>query len=139
MSDEKDDMDFEAYILENKEKVKALLSEDTEFKSFVKGELKSMKKKAKKKVKKAERKVDERFSDIKEALFSPEVQKHLVGAGIELMLGIGALMGSLPKSERAKDAMERMSEVRKNASAVYCSKNPDCPKKKAEVKKIELE
>lgn len=134
------DAEFESFILENKERIKTLLcNEDSEFRGFVKDELKSMKKKAKKAKKKVEGKAEEKIAGIRDAAFSEDVQKHLVGAGIELMLGITALIDAMPKPEKAQEMMDKVSEARKNASNAYCAKNPDCPKKKAELKKIELE
>lgn len=140
MAEEMNDEEFKNFILENKDRVKELLrDEDSEFRYFVKSELKSMKKKAKKAKKKFEAKADEKFNGFKDAAFSPEVQKHLVGAGVEMMLGITALISAIPKSERFQEAFDQAEEARKNASEVYCAKNKDCPRKKAEAKKIELE
>ena len=78
-----------------------------------------------------------------DAIFSPEVQKHVIGAGVELVLGISAALKAMPVPEKAQPIVDKMVEVRQNASAVYCAKNPKCPRKKssspAEGKKIEID
>ena len=52
--------------------------------------------------------------------------------------------GLKAETDEERDAvLDKMAEVKRNAQSVYCSKNPGCPRKKAEVKvetkKIELD
>ena len=128
---EMSDEEFIAFINANKERMKALMGEDEGVKAYLKGTAK----KAKSKVEEAEEKTEDTVKRIFNALFSEDVQKHMIGAGVEFVLGLNALAKAMPVPERAQDAVDKISEVRENVSKTYCAKNPDCPRKKAETKK----
>ena len=137
---EMSDEEFIEFINANKERMNVLMGEDDSFKTQVKGTAK----RAKDKVDKVEDSIEDTAKKIFKAIFSEEVQKHMIGAGVEFFLGLNALAKALPVPDKAKDAVDKLSEVRENASKAYCAKNPDCPRKKAEskkttAKKIELD
>lgn len=143
------DEEFIEFMRENKDRVKAFMKEeDGEFAKY----LKKKAKKAKKKAKKAKKMFEEGFDEagtavkgVKDAVFSPEVQKHIVSAGIEMMLGITALIDAIPKGEKTQEAYDRAEEMRHNISSIVCAKNPDCARrkpaeeKKEDVRKIEID
>ena len=141
MIDAKDmtDEEFIEFINANKERMDALMGGDGGIKTFIKDNAK----KAKKKAGEAADATEESVKKVVGALFSQEVQKHMIGAGIELMLGFGAILKAMPVPQKAEPIVDKMSEIRRNAQTVYCSKNPGCPRKKAETKvetkKIELD
>ena len=119
------DEEFMAFINANKERMNALMGNDKDVKTF----LKENAKKAKAKVEKA--------TDATE-----ETVKHVIGAGVELVLGISAALKAMPVPEKAQPIVDKMSEIRTNATSVYCAKNPECPRKKAsepEGKRIEID
>ncbi len=133
------DEEFMAFINANKERMNTLMGDDKDVKAFIKDNAK----KAKAKVEKAGDAVEGTVKKVFEAIFSPEVQKHVIGAGVELVLGISAALKAMPVPEKAQPIVDKMVEVRQNASSVYCAKNPECPRKKssepAEGKKIEID
>ena len=132
------DEEFMAFINANKERMNALMGEDRDVKAF----LKNNAKKAKAKVEKVTDAADETVKKVFDAIFSPEVQRHVIGAGVELVLGISAALKSMPVPDKAQPIVDKMVEVRSNASSVYCAKNPKCPRKKASEskgKKIEID
>lgn len=133
------DEEFIEFINANKERMNTLMGDDESVKAF----LKDNAKKAKKKIEETEDAVEDTVKKVFEAIFSPEVQKHVIGAGVEMMLGLTALVKAMPVPSKAQPIVDKMSEMRMNASSVYCAKNPDCPRKKAETKtdamKIELD
>ena len=141
MSDttEMTDEEFIAFINANRERMKSLMGDDDSVKEFIKDSAK----KAKKKVEEAENSVEDTVKKVFEAVFSPEVQKHVIGAGMEIFLGISAALKAMSVPAKAQPVVDKMAEVRKTASSVYCAKNPDCPRKNAEAKtesvKIELD
>ena len=97
---------------------------------------------AKAKVEKVTDATEDTVKKVFSAIFSPEVQKHVIGAGVELVLGISAALKAMPVPEKAQPIVDKMSEIRANASSVYCAKNPGCPRKKAsepEGKRIEID
>lgn len=61
----------------------------------------------------------------------PEFQKHMVSAGMEMMMALEALVKAAPLPDFARDAAEKAQETRDNATKAYCQKNPDCVNKKA--------
>ena len=132
------DEEFMAFINANKERMNALMGNDKDVKAF----LKENAKKAKAKVEKVTDATEDTVKKVFEALFSPEVQKHVIGAGVELFLGISAALKAMPVPEKAQPIVDKMSEIRTNATTVYCAKNPECPRKKAsepEGKRIEID
>lgn len=62
-------------------------------------------------------------------IMDPEFQKHMVSAGMELMMAFEALIRSAPLPDFAKEAAEKAQETRDNVSKTYCEKNPDCVKR----------
>ena len=141
MSDPKEmtDEEFIEFINANKERMNALMGDDKGVKTFIKENAK----KAKDKAEHAKDATEESVKKVFNALFSPEVQKHMFTAGVEIMLGIGAIIKAMPVPEKAQPIVDKMAEVRSNAASVYCAKNPECPRKKAEAKaeakRIELD
>ncbi len=133
------DEEFIAFINANKERMNNLMGEDDSVKAF----LKDNAKKAKKKVEEAGDAVEDTVKKVFDAVFSKEVQKHVIGAGVELFLGISAALKAMPVPSKAQPIVDKMVEVRQTASSVYCAKNPECPRKAAEAKsdamKIELD
>ena len=132
------DEEFVEFINANKERMDALMG-GGEFRTYFKDNAK----KAKERIDKAEDAVEDTAKKIFRAVFSEDVQKHMIGAGVELVLGINALFKAMPVPDRAQKVVDKMSEVRTNASRAYCAKNPDCPRRnaeaKTETKKIELD
>ena len=132
------DDEFVDFINASKDRIEMLMGRGDGVRTFVKDNAK----KAKAKVEKTEDVIEDNVKKFFGAIFSPEVQRHMVGAGVELMLGLGAIIKAMPVPEKAEPVVEKVSEIKKNAKSAYCSKNPDCPKKKAEkkdAKKIELD
>ena len=138
-SKEMSDEEVAEFINANKERLSALMNEDKGLKAFIKENAK----KAKKKVEEAADATEESVKKVVSAMFSQEVQRHMIGAGVELMLGFGAILKAMPVPQRAEPIVDKMAEVRRNAQSVYCAKNPGCPRKKTdakiETKKIELD
>ena len=136
---EMSDEEFVEFINANKERLSALMNEDKGLKTFIKENAK----KAKKKAEEAADATEESVKKVVSAMFSQEVQKHMIGAGIELMLGFGAILKAMPVPQKAEPIIDKMAEVRRNAQSAYCSVNPSCPRKKSEAKietkKIELD
>ena len=133
------DEEFMAFINANKERMNTLMGEDKDVKAFIKDNAK----KAKARIEQTGDKVEGTVKKVFDALFSPEVQKHVIGAGVELVLGISAALRAMPVPEKAQPIVDKMAEVRQNATSVYCAKNPECPRKKssepAEGKRIEID
>ena len=82
-------------------------------------------------------KVKQSMKDVASAFLEPEVQRHFVNMGLEMMMGVSALINAMPKPKVVEEVVEKASEAKSNASKQYCAKNPDCPKKTS--KKIELD
>ena len=121
------DDEFMAFINANRERMAALMAKDRDMKAL----LKENAKKARDKIEDAEDAAEDTVKKIFKALFSPEVQRHVIGAGVELVLGINAALKAMPVPEKAQPIVDKMAEMRQNASTVYCAKNPDCPRKRA--------
>lgn len=100
-----------------------------EIKDFVKEQMGSNKEEASK--------LRQGLKDVTGAFADEDVQRHFVRMGMELMMGISALVDAMPKPGIVDEAVKKASEVKKNASREYCASNPDCPRRT--VKKIELE
>ena len=130
MIDSKDmsDEEFIEFINANKERMETLMGQDEDFKV----RLKESSEKAKKKLIEAEENAEDSVKKIIEAIFSKDVQKHVIGAGVEIALGFRALMKAMPVPEKAQPVVDKISEIKDTASSVYCAKNPHCPRRTAE-------
>ena len=132
------DDEFMEFINASKDRIEMLMGHG----GGLRTQIKENAKKAKAKAESANNAVEDSVKKVFGALFSSEVQKHMVSAGIELMLGFNAIIKAMPVPDKAQPVIDKVSEIRKNAKSAYCAKNPDCPKKKAaknETKKIELD
>ena len=84
---------------------------------------------------KGKEKADETLDGVIGALLNPEVQKHVVSAGIEMMLALDSIVRSFPMPDRVREAADKAQETRDAMTKAYCSKNPDCGAKKSTKKK----
>ena len=132
--------DIRLKFKDDAKKTKAKIKDDTE---KTKAKIKDDTEKIRAEIGAATKAVDDSVRKVAIAFFSPEVQKHVIGAGIEVMLGFNAILKAIPVPEKAQPVVDKVSEIRHNAKTVYCKKNPDCPRKNAaehkEVQKIELD
>ena len=127
------DEEFIEFINANKERMNALMGDDRDVKDYFRENAK----KAKAKVEEAVDDTEDVIKKVFKAMFSPEVQKHIIGAGVEIALGISAALKAMPVPEKAQPIVDKMEEIRENAHTVYCTKNPDCPRKKSEPQKTD--
>lgn len=140
-NEEMSEQEFIEFIKKNGYRIKAILEESED---SAENYFKDTAKKAKSRIKEDAEKADDRIGDFFKAVFSPEVQKHMIGAGVEIALGISALVAAIPKSDRAQEFYEKAEEARQNAAAAMCAKNPDCirrnvSEKRDEIRKIEID
>ncbi|MBQ6548146.1 MAG: hypothetical protein IJL79_04300 [Candidatus Methanomethylophilaceae archaeon] len=127
------DEEFIEFINANKERMNALMGDDRDVKDYFRENAK----KAKAKVEEAVDDTEDVIKKVFKAMFSPDVQKHIIGAGVEIALGISAALKAMPVPEKAQPIVDKMEEIRENAHTVYCKKNPDCPRKKSEPQKTD--
>lgn len=70
----------------------------------------------------------------------PDVQKHFMYAGLELMMAIDALIKAAPLPDFMREAAEKAKETRDTASKAYCEKNENCnARKKQQAEKIPID
>lgn len=161
---EKEDDEFKQFILDNKERILKILEseikddKDAAPKESKKTEQNGMKndgfnyytqilnfgiadgisKKIHEQVPKG--KFEDATKGMTSAFLDPEVQKHFVTMGVELMQGLETLMKAIPKSGFAQEVYEKAESTKDIVADVKCDRNSACKKKKAPVaKKIELE
>lgn len=119
---------FEEFVLQNEERIMEILMAG---KSNVESKIGAEKEKGKAFVK-----------GMVEAITNPEVTEHFMSMGIELLLGIGALVKAMPWPEEMQPFVEMVSEQKDTLSSVMCKRNPNCGAKGNDVapaiEKIEL-
>ena len=86
------DEEFIEFINANKERMNALMGDDRDVKDYFRENAK----KAKAKVEEAVDDTEDVIKKVFKAMFSPEVQKHIIGAGVEIALGISAALKAIP-------------------------------------------
>lgn len=132
------DDELREFIKLNKEKIVEFIKEEAPG-------IKAEAKKAGEGLNRFNDKANEKVKEIKDdgkqflsALTSSEVQKHFITAGMELMLGFVQIAKAIPIPDSMEPIKEKVSEVRSTASETFCTKNPDCMRKKT-VEKIEID
>jgi hypothetical protein len=135
------DTEFEDFVLSNREKIISILeAEKEEAFDLIEKKKKKSKKKVKKKIEKGKSKAESVAKDITVAMLTPEVQKHFVTMGIEMMMGMEAFMRALPMKGFVKEAFDGAEHIRETVSDTYCDTNPRCSKKsKPSTSKIEID
>ncbi|MFA5452218.1 MAG: hypothetical protein WC248_01415 [Candidatus Methanomethylophilaceae archaeon] len=147
MSKSEADSDFEKFVLENSEKIIAVLKaqkNDAEVLfSDEKAKVEDLAKMNKEKIeeyadaKKA--KVEEVAIGVFGAVANPVVQRHFIKMGMEFMMGMDEMLKAMPMPEAMKKTWESATDARDIFTDSYCDVNPKCQTKKKGTKKIELE
>lgn len=68
--------------------------------------------------------------DIYKAFMNPEAHKHFVRMGMELFMGIGAIMESMPMPDAVRRFHEDVKDSRKGVQTEFCRSNEDCAAKR---------
>ena len=124
MSDTMTDEELMAFLRENRDRIRDLIGEDA------KEGMKDRAEKVKERITDAEDSAEQAMKGFIETLFSKDVQRHFIGAGMEMMLGFDALFRTMPFPDKMRKAADRATGVRENISEMYCEKNPDCLRKR---------
>ena len=120
------EIDIEEFVKQNKEKIEKILKEQ-------KG---SFKEKAEPQMKKAEDVV----TGVISLFLDPEIQKHFVKAGMEMLAGVEELLKKAPMPDKVKETFEKASGAKETfVKDVMCEVNPDCKVKNKKMKKIDVE
>ncbi|MDR0778919.1 MAG: hypothetical protein LBE48_05755 [Methanomassiliicoccaceae archaeon] len=85
-------------------------------------------------------KAEDAFRSIISLFFNPEIQKHFVKAGIEILSGVEEAIKNMPMPDFVKETMNKASETKDEMKKDFCDSNPDCKvKKDKKMKKIDVE
>ena len=147
MSENKTDPDFEKFVLENSEKIIAVLKAQ---KKDAEALFDDEKARAEDLFRMNKEKVDE-YADAKKAkveeialgmfaaVANPVVQRHFIKMGMEFMMGMDEMVKAMPMPDTMKKTWESATDIRDTFTDSYCDVNPKCQTKKKTAKKIELE
>lgn len=134
MTEEKkfSDPELEKFFNENREFIERILKE----------EKKQAKSRVISEIKKAEHQKDKAKENVEgfiEAFTDPEVQKHFMMAGFELLLGVTALVKATPMPEVFKEAMDKSEEAKKDVMKTYATMADEpAEEKPSKPQKIEI-
>jgi len=124
MTNKKTEEELREFILENEEKILEILQ--------------SRKSKAESKFSEEMEKSKALTKGVLEAFMNKEVQGHFIRMGIEMMMGVGALIKALPLPEEFSPLVDAVTE-QNDALEGMVKKNPGkTKKKKSDVEKIEV-
>jgi len=141
MSDDKEhvkyiDPEVEKFARENKEMIERILKEERIRAKEVFDAEKDM---ASELIAYQKQKTIDATEGVVSMFTDPEVQKHFMAVGMELFLGIDALMRAAPIPDFVKDAATKAQDMRDAATSAYCDKNPNCRKQgKPSAEKIQI-
>jgi len=125
MTKEKTEEEFREFILDNEEKILEIIQ--------------ARKSKAGSKFGKEVEKGKAFTKGVLEAFMSKEVQEHFIRMGLEMMMGIGALIKALPLPEELSPVVDAVTEQNDALEGmVKKSGSPKPRKKKSPVEKIEV-
>ena len=122
------EMDIEEFVKKNKEKIEKILNEQKS----------SFKEKAEPQMKKAEDVV----TGVLSLFLDPEIQKHFVKAGFEVLAGVEEFLKKAPMPDKMKETFDKASGAKETfVKDVMCEVNPDCKVKNKDkkMKKIDVE
>ena len=124
MTKEKTEEEFREFILENEERILEIIG---------------TRKKAGSKFCKEREKGKAFTKGVLEAFMSKEVQEHFIRMGLEMMMGVGALIKALPLPEELSPVVDAVTEQNDALEGMVKKSNPSKPrKKKSAVEKIEV-
>ncbi len=120
------DPEIERFFSENKEMIERLLREEKEI--FI-STFEQEKEKVGELMDEQKDKAKEMAQGVVNMVTDPEVQRHFMAVGMELLMGMNALMRAAPVPDTVKDMMDKAEEMRKTTADNFCKTNPDCNKK----------
>lgn len=131
------DPELEKFFSENRDMIEKLLKEEKE---MIKDTFEEEKEKMEALLEEQKDKAKEAAQGVVNMITDPDVQKHFMAVGLELLMGINALMKAAPMPDSVKEMVDKAEDVRKSASDNFCKNNPDCNKKPkpAAPEKIEI-
>jgi len=121
-----DDMDIEEFVKKNKEMIEAIL--------------KAQKEKFKEKAEPQKQKAEDAVKGMISLILDPEIQRHFVKAGMEVLSGIEEILKKAPMPDKMKETVEKACDARETfVRDVMCEVNTDCKMKPKKTKKIDVE
>jgi len=84
-------------------------------------------------------KAEDTLKGVLSLILDPEIQRHFVKAGMEVLSGIEEILKKAPMPDKVKETFEKACDAKeKFVKDVVCEENPDCKIKK-KTKKIDVE
>ncbi|MDR0888099.1 MAG: hypothetical protein LBM39_02810 [Candidatus Methanoplasma sp.] len=120
-----EDPELEKFFRENREIVEKLLKEE---RNLIKETVKAERERFEEYVGDPKVKVKETANDIFGAFTDPEVQRHFLTVGIELLLGVNALIQAAPIPEEFKDFVKKTEQEGKKAAGAAKKATSDVKK-----------
>ena len=134
------------FIRRNKERVAELLKDEKVFAEDLAGEAKNSAEKAAEKVKEkvshGKERAEETAKDIYKAIMNPEAHRHFVRMGLELFMGLSAIMEKMPMPKPIREFREDLEESREGVQKEFCKTNKNCAAKKSAddgIERIEID
>ena len=110
------DIDIEQFVKENREKIEEILKAQKEKNT----------------------ETEETLKGVFATLMKPEIQRHFLRAGIEVLSGIEAMLRNVPMSDEMKEKAHKAKET--FVKEVMCEIRPGCKKtSNKKMKKIDVE
>jgi hypothetical protein len=105
--------------------------------------LKAQKEAVKEKMESQKDRAEDAFKSVAAMLFNPDIQKHFVKAGMEVLSGIEEAIKVMPMPDFVRDTMSKASDAKDTIMKdVVCDSNPQCKvkvNKDKKMKKIDVE
>ena len=164
MTNNMTDEELRQFLKDNKDRIAALLAEDseetqvdeeeerdklhqlkdkaTEVNDKMREKASEAKDKVKEKASETKDKTEEAMKDMYAALMNPEAHKHFVKMGMEFFMGMSPILSKAPIPTPVKKFQEDIAESKAEIQPEFCKNNPDClVKKKSDdgLEKIDLD
>ena len=153
MTNNMTDEELRQFLKDNKDRIAALLAEDSEETQVdeeeerdklhqLKDKATEVNDKVKEKASETKDKTEEAMKDMYAALMNPEAHKHFVKMGMEFFMGMSQILSKAPIPKPVKKFQEDIAESRAEIQPEFCKNNPDClVKKKSDdgLEKIDLD
>jgi hypothetical protein len=82
-------------------------------------------------------KAEDAFKSVISLFFNPDIQKHFVKAGMEILAGVEEAIRNMPFPDFVKETMDKASDTKDEiVKDVMCESNPNCKVKQTKNKKM---
>ena len=119
------DSELEDFIRENREILERLLRQEKDRAGRIYNKEAQKAEELKGKAEEFKGKAEEKTAEFIAAVTDPEIHKHFMRAGFEILMGAGAMLKAMPMPDKVRSTLDLAKETRERTYEEARAKNPD--------------